>query len=514
MVLRDIMKLRSYSNKLKITRRKSLWLIISGIIIALVLMKTGKVVVNYTSTDNYCMSCHIHPHADQSWRLSTHFNNKSGVTVHCTECHIPPPGQGYLYAKAKHGFKDIYGYLFKDSSEINWEQKKLLENAKGFVYEASCLKCHQNLFPVTLSVKGGNAHLSYVSGKENLLCINCHINVGHYDKNAIHDHDTTFGIIATADQKIFTEPAKVEKFENYTEMIPGTTVSFDMVAVPGGTFNMGSPDSEPLREKDEGPVRKVTLSKFFMAKTEVTWDEYLAFFRATSSRGRTEGQVVTRKNTDAISGATPPWGAPDQGCGKGKRPAITMSWHAANVYCQWLSKVTGKKYRLPTEAEWEYACRGGKDTPYFFEGGPKDYTSEGFLKKIFGPDTSVISSNVIYKVNSSSKTQEPNSVKPNPFGLVNMSGNVYEFCLDFYSPDYYRDTVSYVNPAGPETGQEHVIRGGSFKSDAKDVRSAARDYTKTKAWLVTDPQIPKSIWWYSDCIDVGFRVVCEADSIN
>jgi formylglycine-generating enzyme required for sulfatase activity len=94
-----------------------------------------------------------------------------------------------------------------------------------------------------------------------------------------------------------------------------------------------------------------------------------------------------------------------------------------------------------------------------------------------------------------------------------MSGNVMEFCLDYYSPDTYKsDSAAVVNPRGPLKGAEHVIRGGSFKSDAKDVRSAARDFTKTKAWLVTDPQMPKSIWWYSDAIDVGFRVVCEPDS--
>jgi formylglycine-generating enzyme required for sulfatase activity len=216
---------------------------------------------------------------------------------------------------------------------------------------------------------------------------------------------------------------------------------------------------------------------------------------------------------DAISGATPPWGAPDQGWGKASRPAITMSWHAASVYCQWLSKVTGKKYRLPTEAEWEYACRAGTETPYFFAGNPKNFTSSGFLKKIFGPDTAVIASRVVYKVNSLSKTKEPQSVKSNPFGLKNMSGNVAEFCLDFYSPDTYKkDSTEVINPRGPVSGQEHVIRGGSFKSDASDVRSASRDFTKTKAWLVTDPQMPKSIWWYSDVIDVGFRVVCEADS--
>jgi len=507
------MNLRNSRYRAFLTSRKKLWLIILGFFIGIIFLISGKSVVSYTSTDKYCTSCHIHPMADQSWLLSSHHNNSSGNIVHCADCHLPPEGQGYLYAKAKHGAKDVYGYLFKDSSEINWEQKKLLENAKKYVYEKSCLECHQNLFPVTLSVNGGNAHLFYTTSKDPLSCINCHLNVGHYDKNAIHAHDTSFGVNITSNQTLFTEPAKIESFGNFTENIPGTNVSFDMVALEGGTFNMGSPDDEPLRKPDEGPLRKVTLSKFWIAKTEVTWDEYLAFFRATGSQGRTEGQVVVNKKVDAISGATPPWGAPDQGWGKGSRPAITMSWYAANVYCKWLSKVTGKTYRLPTEAEWEYACRGGTETPYFFKGSPKDYTSTGFLKKIFGPDTANIASSVVYTLNSSSKTKEPLSVRANPFGLKNMSGNVAEFCLDYYSADAYRaDTVAAVNPRGPVKGSEHVIRGGSFKSDAKDTRSAARDFTKTKAWLVTDPQMPKSIWWYSDCIDVGFRVVLEVDT--
>jgi formylglycine-generating enzyme required for sulfatase activity len=418
-------------------------------------------------------------------------------------------------AKAKHGLKDAYGFYFKDSAKINWQKKKLLENAKGFVYEVSCTDCHQNLFPVTLSVNGGNAHLFYTTSRDPLNCINCHLNIGHYDRNAAaHAHDTNFGVTITSTEPPFTEPAKVERFENFKEMIPGTRVSFEMISQPGGAFNMGSPDDEPLRDADEGPVRKVTVSKFWIGRNEVTWDEYMAFFRATASQGRTEGQVVSSKKVDAISGATPPWGAPDQGWGKGARPAITMSWHAADVYCQWLSKVTGKKYRLPTEAEWEYACRGGTETPYFFEGNPKKLTSEGFLKKILKPDTSNIASRVVYNLNSAAKTEEPSFVKENPFGLKNMPGNVAEFCSDFYSADYYKTDSIRINPKGPAKGQEHVIRGGSFKSDARDLRSAARDFTKTKAWLVTDPQMPKSIWWYSDCIDVGFRVVCEADSIG
>lgn len=488
------------------------WFFLLGFGVCIVILAAAQKAIKYTSTDKYCMSCHVHPTEEMKWKLSTHYNNKSGTIVHCVQCHLAPKGHGYLYTKARHGFKDLWGYLFKDSASINWESKKLLENAKKIVYEKSCLECHQNLFPVTLSTKGNNAHLFYTESKDPISCINCHITVGHYDKNMKHAENTNFGVTEAENTNLYKEASTVSRFESFNEMIPGTNVSFKMIAVPGGTYNMGSPDNEPLRKKDEGPVRKVTLSPFWMGEIEVSWNEYLAFFRATGSQGRTEGQTVTSKKTDAISGATPPWGAPDQGWGKGSRPAITMTWHAANVYCLWLSKVTGKKYRLPTEAEWEYACRGGSTTPYFFEGNPKKFTSEGFFKKIFKPDTSGIASRIIYKVNSNSKTSEPSAIKPNPLGLKNMLGNVSEFCSDLYSADFYKKDSLRINPKGPSNGEERVIRGGSFKSDAKDVRSASRDFTRTRAWLVTDPQMPKSIWWYSDCIDVGFRVVCEPDS--
>jgi formylglycine-generating enzyme len=494
-----------------------IWIMALGAFAALLFISTFNTVSTYTSTDTYCMSCHVHPWAEESWKLSPHHNNRTGVSVQCIDCHLPPKGEGFLLAKAKHGSYDVYSYLFKDSTKRNWESKRLLENAKSFTYEKSCIKCHSNLFPATLSVNGSNAHLAYINAKEEPKpnCINCHLNVGHFDRNAKHEHDTNFGVDAAASQVKYESATKVEKFESFTEKIPGTTVAFDMVAIPEGTFNMGSPDNEPLRKGDEGPVRKVKVSKFWMGKIEVSWNEYLAFFQATASQGRTEGQVITNKKVDAITGPTPPWGAPDQGWGKGTRPAITMSWRAANTYCEWLTKVTGKKYRLPTEAEWEYACRGNTTTPYFFDGDPKKFTSKGILKKVFGPDTTNINSHIVYMENSSSKTKDPGSVKENPFGLKNMTGNIAEFCSDFYSPDAYKTGAALViNPKGPESGQEHVIRGGSFKSDAKDVRSAARDFTKTQAWLSTDPQMPKSIWWYSDCIDNGFRVVCEADSLK
>ncbi|TDO03879.1 SUMF1/EgtB/PvdO family nonheme iron enzyme [Sunxiuqinia elliptica] len=494
-------------------KRAYAFFILLGVVACLVVLSLGNKAMEYTSTDDYCMSCHVHPHAEESWKLSTHYNNEAGVIVHCVECHLPPKGHGHLVAKAKHGFKDVYGMLFKDSADFNWEEKRKVENAQHFVYKESCLKCHQNLFPTTLSPEGDDAHLYYLTSKEELRCINCHLHVGHHDPNAAHEHNMNFGTIASAEEEIYEQPTPVSRFESFTEKIPGTSVSFEMVAVPGGAFQMGSPEKEPLRDKDEGPVFNAKVSNFWMGKVEVSWEEYLAFFKATSSQGRKEAMEVDEE-VDGITGPTPPWGAPDQGWGKGSRPAITMSWHAANTYCRWLTQVTGKKYRLPTEAEWEYACRAGSQTPYPFEGSPKDYSSKGFLKKIFSPDTAIINSYVAYELNSNGMTMAPEAVKPNAFGLKNMSGNVAEFCLDYYDPAIYQEYSKakvVENPRGPKKGREHVVRGGSFKSDAKDVRSAARDYTRTKAWLMTDPQMPKSIWWYSDVMEVGFRVVCEVD---
>lgn len=504
------MKLRNTFHTLFAGKKPILWVIIAGLILGLVFMFAGNKAVKYTSTDEYCMSCHVHPKAEQSWKLSSHHDNKPGVIVHCVECHLPPEGHGMLFAKAKHGIKDVYGKLFKDSSEFNWPAKRKLDMAKKFVYVESCVKCHQNLFPKTLTIEGENAHLNFLTSKAEVSCLNCHLDVGHFDPKSKHEHNLNFGATAAQNTQIYTESTPVIAFANFTEKIPGTSVSFEMVAIPGGEFRMGSPKNEPLRKPDEGPLHPVKVTRYFIAKIEVSWDEYLEFFKATSSQGRKE--IEKNENVDAISGPTPPWGAPDQGWGKGTRPAITMSWKAANVYCKWLSKVTGKKYRLPTEAEWEYAARGGTKTPYFFEGNPRKFTSEGFFRKILGTDTATIQSYVVYKENSLSQTLEPGSVRENPFGLKNMLGNVSEFCSDYYSPKAYSAYKKLVvNPKGPKKGQEHVIRGGSFKSDAKDVRCAARDFTKTRAWLVTDPQMPKSVWWYSDCSDIGFRVMCEVD---
>jgi sulfatase modifying factor 1 len=490
-----------------------------GIIVGALIIISGNKALRVTSTNEYCISCHIHPAADAYWKKSTHYQTKSGIKVACVDCHLPPKGNGYLWAKGTTGMRDLWSKWTKDSASFNWEDRRRLENARHYTYESSCIKCHENLFPAKLTKEGENAHLYYTNTvkTDDLHCINCHLNAGHFIEGYTHGSNSTFGNTASVAKEIYSEATKVTEFKNFTEKIPKSPVSFNMIAIPGGKFKLGSPADEPFRKEDEGPVKEVEISPFFMAEIEVSWEEYLAFYAQTAAEGRstdTEGlRNKKEQETDAISGATPPYGQPDQGWGLGKRPAISFSFHAAETYCKWISSVTGKTYRLPTEAEWEYACRAGTTEPYFFPGDPKKFERTGLKAKFSKNDTAIINSYVIYKGNSPTKTRLPDQVLPNPFGLRNMSGNVSEFCSDWYQADAYSKYPAGVikDPKGPEKGDEHVIRGGSFLSTASVLRSAARDHTKTESWLKTDPQIPKSIWWYSDCFNVGFRVVCEFD---
>lgn len=495
-------------------QRRLFLLMLIGFVAGILFMLSGNRAIEATSTNEFCESCHVHPHVEESWKLSTHYDNPGGIQVKCVECHLPPKGHGYMIEKAKLGMKDIYGYLFKDTADFNWEAKSTLEQAQHFVYKESCIKCHTNLFPISLNKEGQEAHLYYTQNENDLHCINCHLQVGHYDPNAKHESNTSFGTGTAVNTTIYNESTTISKFESFTENIPNSTVSFRMIAIPGGEFELGSSDTEKISRENEKPSRKVKISRFFMAETEVSWDEFLAFYGQAGAEGRTTDTQGSKAvaDVDAITGPTPPYGQPDQNWGLGQRPAITMRYKAAETYCQWLSKVTGKKYRLPTEAEWEYACRANTKGPYFFDGDPKDYSRSRFWNKITGVDTTQINTYVVYIENGNGKTQKPERVKANPFGLKNMLGNVAEFCSDWYAPDAYKNIPDgAVDPKGPASGEERVVRGGSFKSEPEDVRCASRDFTRSVDWMKTDPQMPKSIWWYSDCNMVGFRVVCEAD---
>lgn len=496
-------------------KKNYFWYVMGGLIAGGALTITANHFYEKSSENESCMSCHYHPKSDDSWKQSVHYNNESGTVTDCASCHLPPKGTWkYHYAKATTGLKDLWSYLTKNPEDIDFDSRSNLDYAVNIVYNESCEKCHHNIFPKGLTDEGISAHLYYDENKEklDLQCINCHLDAGHYDPN--YKHEKMTGAPIDTSGVTYDSATVVKEFKNFTETVPTTHMSINMVAIPGGTFEMGSDEGDAFSQADEYPKHKVTISPFFMAEMEINWNQYWSFYLQTMSEGRTPPEKIyannSRPDVDVISGPTPPFGAPDQGWGMGERPAITMTHYAAQTFCQWLSLKTGKKYRLPTEAEWEYAARGGTSTPYFFEGKPSSYSNEGFWSEFFGADTTTINGFVIYANNSKARTQEPNKVMANPFGLKNMLGNVMEYCQDFYAEDAYSQVKDgAVDPEGPASGEHFVVRGGNYQDDAKDLRCAARRRSDYESWLKTDPQKPKSIWWLSDMRGIGFRVVCE-----
>jgi len=280
------------------------------------------------------------------------------------------------------------------------------------------------------------------------------------------------------------------------------TVTFEMLPIRGGEFLRSSPENEPGRKPDEGPQHKVTIDPFWMGKYEVTWNEYEQFmFREleknmmlASAAGVLAGSGAAGDPVaDAATRPTQPYVEMSFGMGKDGYPAISMTQHAANKYCQWLSAKTGRFYRLPTEAEWEYACRAGTTTAYSF-----------------GDDPSKLAEYAWYAKNSDFKYQKVGRKKPNPWGLHDMHGNVMEWCLDQYQPDFYKQFANTVaqNPWNKATKPyPHVVRGGGWDDeDPALLRSAARRGSN-KDWKVQDPQLPKSIWYHTDAQWLGFRVI-------
>ena len=328
---------------------------------------------------------------------------------------------------------------------------------------------------------------------------------------------TCLGVVMTADAVLASAPVAevpppqgrgLKPAARYTETVTtqdGQKISFEMVLIPGGSFLMGSPPDQTGRKDDEGPQHQVRLDPFYLCTTETTLELFLAYYQETvtakkdfidAEQAKKDAELASRDDVDAITGPTPVYGDLTMGYGK-KNPGIGMTWHNAMTFCRWLSKKTGKQYRLPTEAEWEYACRAGASSVFGF-----------------GDDPGQLADFAWYKPNSDGEPHEVGRKKPNAWGLYDMLGNVREWVYDFYSPTAYTEAAKKnpaVNPKGPETAEVHVARGGDHSSPAKELRCAGRTFEE-KWWRAGDPQIPKSIWWLPEMDIIGFRVARSVEA--
>ncbi len=279
----------------------------------------------------------------------------------------------------------------------------------------------------------------------------------------------------------------------YNEQVPGTDSKFKMVPIPGGSFMMGSPAKENGHQPDEAPQHEVSVDPFWMEEHEVTWAEYeLWALNLDKQRRKFNKTEITERDkvVDTVAVPTSPYQEMSFGMGKEGTPAICMTQFAAKVYCRWLSAKTGRYYRLPTEAEWEYACRAGKSTAYSF-----------------GNDPAKLGEYAWYTENSDDKYHRIAMKKPNPWGLYDMHGNVSEWVIDQYTTDFYGKTAGKSNPLAACTKEfGRVVRGGSWDDDPEKCRSSTRRASE-KDWKKQDPQIPKSIWYLTDATFVGFRVI-------
>jgi len=232
------------------------------------------------------------------------------------------------------------------------------------------------------------------------------------------------------------------------------------VPIRGGEFTMGSPVSEANHQDDE-TQHQVRVSDFSMSKYAVTVAEFKRFVDATGYCTDAEKMSNTKNWRYGVSGLRPQ--------SEEDHPVVYVSWNDAVAYAKWLSAKTGKHFRLPTEAEREYACRAGSRMPFDTE---ENLTTNqaNFNGNYFYNDHP----KGVYRQN----TVAVNSFTPNAFGLYNMHGNVWEWCSDWYGKTYYEECKAngtVTNPAGPESGAYRVIRGGGWDYFAEYCRSACRN---------------------------------------
>jgi formylglycine-generating enzyme len=279
--------------------------------------------------------------------------------------------------------------------------------------------------------------------------------------------------------------ANAQDFKAYEQSLNGNSEKILMQAIPAGTFKMGSPSTETNRKSDEGPQVEINISAFWMSAHEITWDTYLLFQHK-------ELEKTQIKDVDAIARPTKPYVEMSFGQGKnGGFPVCNITQYAARMYCKWLYQSTGIFYRLPTEAEWEYAAKAGSNTAYFF-----------------GEVATLLPEYAWFYENSNGAYKKVGQKKPNAWGLYDMYGNVAEWTSDAYAEETYAswkagqtDPISDAKMLYP-----HSIRGGHWDDDPDMLRSAARR-PSTPRLKQRDPQIPRSRWWLTDAPFLGFRIV-------
>ena len=245
--------------------------------------------------------------------------------------------------------------------------------------------------------------------------------------------------------------AQTPQLKPFSVEIPGAACSYDMVPIPGDAAK--------------------GIKPMWFGRTEITWDAYDPFLLALD-----EEKGMPPLAADAVTRPSKPYIPPDCGYGHHNYAAICVAHKNAVEYCKWLSARTGKKFRLPTEAEWEYACRAGTTTRYSF-----------------GDDAGKLGEYAWFEGNCRDDAEGPHPVaskKPNPWGLYDMHGNIGEWVV---SAD----------------GKLRIM-GGSWQDKPEACASDSKAEFKPE-WQKTDPQIPKSKWWLSDGQFLGFRIVCEGD---
>ncbi len=246
--------------------------------------------------------------------------------------------------------------------------------------------------------------------------------------------------------------------EKLNQPIDGTTVSINLVRVPGGTITVNDP-------ANPGESVEVEVKPMWVSATEITWEPYDIFVFGLDSTSNEAADAVTRPSK--------PYLPPDRGFGHNGYAAISLAYKGADEFCKWLSAKTGRKYRLPTDAEWQYFVAAGATTDYSF-----------------GDDVELLKDHAFYEKNSGWQARRVGTREPNKWGIYDGHGNVAEWVAGI--------------DGKPTTC------GGSWLDEADALKLDVRR-AMDPSWQMSDPQIPKSGWWLADCTWVGFRIVCEIE---